>query len=151
MLLFLAYLFLFVYFFLFFFFFVFFSPVNQGSGGIILMFWSWGKNLKAKKGEKEIFEECALMIVPESNIWYKNTLFNYFDSNFTIFILYGVENQGILLLAEEENQRHGEEEIKVGRLYQGSFRPQISLLFHEISCLAPQTLSFRPQSALPSL
>ena len=32
------------------------------------MFWSWGKNLKAKKGEKEIFEECALMIVPESNI-----------------------------------------------------------------------------------
>ena len=78
-------------------------------------------------------------------------MFNYFDSNFTIFILYGVENQGILLLAEEENQRHGEEEIKVGQLYQGSFRPQISLLFHEISSLVPQILSFRPQSAFPSL
>ena len=78
-------------------------------------------------------------------------MFNCFYSNFTIFILYGVENQGILLLAKEENQRHGEEEIKVGQLYQGSFRPQISLLFYEISCLGPQTLSFRPQSALPSL
>ena len=40
-------------------------------------------------------------------------MFNYFDFNFTIFILYGVENQGIPLLAKEENQRHGEEESKL--------------------------------------
>ena len=38
----------------------------------------------------------------------------------------------------------------LNQLYQGSFRSQISLLFHEINCLGPQILSFKPQSALPS-
>ena len=38
----------------------------------------------------------------------------------------------------------------LNQLYQGSFRSQISLLFHEINCLGTQILSFKPQSALPS-
>ena len=57
-------------------------------GGIKLGVWRWGKNQRLEKKKKG----------------YCNTILYYFDSNFTIFMFYGVENQIILRLAREENQ-----------------------------------------------
>ena len=73
-----------------------------------------GKKIKGCKRRKNdfFFEILRFWQFQKIVFDYYNTILHYSDDNYTIFILYGVENQTIFQPGGEGNQRPGGEEIK---------------------------------------